>query len=287
LYTNIVQVRIADAIRKIKEMLIVFGALKIELMPILKSIYIYNIHKNGKTVIYEGFKNSRPVTIIQTGMGTKNAKEAAEFFKENYSKYIKNSSARPGNNVEVSMIGFCGATNRDIEVGDAIIYNSIKNIGYSDKKEFFLNGSLELKKDRSIHFLIKDDLLHVTGATVPEVITSPDAKKKLNGDFDIQAIDMESYWIGEAVQEMRLPFSCIRVVSDGAEDALPSYFESYKSAEMVLNIVLSFIRSLFSKKEFRSNINAFRNLKKANLKLAKVSVGLITGFAANTLNNTL
>ena len=268
-------------------MIIVFGALKIELIPILKSIHIYNIHKDEKTVIYEGFKNSKPITIIQTGMGADNARKAARFFKDNYLEYIKSSLSGPGNNTEVLMIGFCGATDRNLRAGDIVVYKSIKNIEYSDEKGFFSNGSLELKKNRSIHFLTQNDPLYATGANVTKVITDPDEKKKLNNDFGVQAIDMESYWIGKAVQEMKLPFSCIRVVSDGAEDVLPSYYENPSDTGMGANIALSLIRSFFSKKEFRSNINAFRNLKKANLKLAKVSAGLISSFTPETLDNTL
>ncbi len=268
-------------------MLIVFGALKIELIPILRSIHIYNIRKTGKTVIYKGFKGSRPVTIIKTGMGTKNAKEAAEFFKENYSKYIKSGSVGPCDNTEILMIGFCGAAARDIEVGDAVIYNSIKNIGYSNKKGFFLNGSLELKKDKSVKLLIKNDPLYATGGSFPEVITAPAIKKRLNSEFGIQAIDMESYWIGETVCGMDLPFSCIRVVSDGAEDILPAYFGSTAGIKMAINIMLSFLRSIFYRKEFMANKRALKNLKKANLKLAEVSARLISSYTSNTLDKTL
>ena len=266
-------------------MLIVFGALKIELIHILKSIHIYNIHKTGKTVIYEGFKSSRPITIIQTGMGAKNARRAAEFFKDNYSEYVKSNKAGPGNNTEDLMIGFCGAADRSIKAGDTVVYRSIKKIEHSGEKRFFLNGILDLNGERILDSPISGGFTDVAGANVPEVITSPATKKKLNSDFDIQAIDMESYWIGEVVREMKLPFSCIRVVSDGAEDVLPSNYENPSGAGMAASIALSFMRSIFSKKEFRSNINAFRNLKKANLKLAKVSAGLISSFTAETLNN--
>ncbi len=256
-------------------MIIIFGALKIELIPILKSVHINNIRKNGKTVIYEGFKNSRPVTIIQTGMGAKNARSAAEFFKDNYSEYVKDYRARSGNNAEVLMIGFCGAADISIKAGDTVVYRSIKNIEYSDEKGFLSNGILDLNGEKILDFPGSGGFIGVTGANVPKVITSPAIKKKLNSDFDVQAIDMESYWIGKAVFKMKLPFSCIRVVSDGAEDALPSYFENPKIVGVILNIVSSSIRSVFSKKEFRSNINTFKNLKKANLKLVKVSAELI------------
>jgi len=267
-------------------MLIVFGALKIELIPIIRSIHIYNVHKNGKTILYEGFKNSRPITIIQTGMGANNARKTAKFFKDNYLEYIKSSISGPWNNTEVLMIGFCGSTDISVKVGDIVVYRSIENIEHSNEKEFFLNGSLELK-DRSIHFLIKDGPIYVTGANVPKVITDPDIKKKLNSDFGVHAVDMESYWIGKAVQEMKLPFSSIRVVSDGAEDVLPPYYENPSGAGMASSIALSFMRSFFSKKEFRTNIKAFKNLKKANLKLTKVSEALISSFTAETLDNTL
>ncbi len=268
-------------------MIIIFGALKIELIHILRSIHIYKTHQYGKIVIYEGFKRNRPVTIIQTGMGAINARRAADLFKDHYSEYTNRNSMHRRENTEILMIGFCGSADRTIKAGDVIIYSSIKNIEYSDKRGYFLNGSLKLEKNKPGNFLIKDDQLYAAGANVPKVITDPDIKKKLNSYFSIQAIDMESYWIGKAAKEMKLPFSCIRVVSDGAEDILPRYYENPPGAGMAANIVLSFTRSLFSKKEFRSNMNALKNLKKANLKLAKVSEGLTSSIAADTLYDAL
>jgi len=258
-------------------MLIVFGALKIELIPILKMIHTYNIQRTGKTVIYEGFKNSRPIAIIQTGMGAKNAKKGAQFFKDNYLEYIKDRSINPDSPIEVLMIGFCGAADKRIKVGDTVAYRSIKNIEYSDEKEFLLNGILDLNRERSSGSPISSGFINVAGATVPEVITDPAAKKKLNADFDIRAIDMESYPVAETMQKMKLPFSCIRVVSDGARDLLPSYFGSGTGLKMAANIMLSLLRSVFDRKEFTANINTFKNIRKANRRLAKLSADLISG----------
>jgi len=158
-------------------MLVVFGALKIELIPILRSIHIYNIHKAGKTIIYEGFKDSRPIAIIQTGMGAKNAMQAAKFFKDNFLEYIKDRIIGPEDNIEVLMIGFCGAADGSMKVGDVVVYRSIKNITRSNGKEFFLSGSLELEKDGPVYNRIKDGPLYAAGATVPEVITIPLQRK--------------------------------------------------------------------------------------------------------------
>ena len=183
----------------------------------------------------------------------------------------------PEDNIEVLMIGFCGAADESMKIGDTVVYNSIKNITCPNGKEFFLNGSLELEKDGPAHSRIKDGQLYAAGATVPEVITGPAAKKQLNTGFDIQAIDMESYWIGETVQKMNLPFSCIRIVSDGARDLLPSYFRSAPGIKMAVNIVLSLLRSIFDRKEFTANKNAIRNIRKAKTRLAELSADPISG----------
>ena len=268
-------------------MIIIFGALKIELTPLLRSIHIYNIHKSGKTILYEGFINSRPITIIQTGMGADNARKAAEFFKDNYLEYIKSSISGPGDNTEVLMLGFCGATDRSIKTGDMIVYRSIKNIEYSNGNYFTRSSLINLKREKLPHFLSNSGFTGPSCGNVPEVITDPAIKKKLNSDLDIQAIDMESYWIGKVVLDMKLPFSCIRIVSDGADDVLPSYFENPSGTGMAASIALSFIRSIFSKKEFRANISAIKNLRKANLRLAKVSAELISSFTTKTSDNAL
>ena len=268
-------------------MIIIFGALKIELTPLLRSIHIYNIHKCGKTILYEGFINSRPITIIQTGMGADNARKAAKFFEDNYLEYIKSSISGPENNTEVLMLGFCGAADRSIKTGDTIAYRSIKNIEYSNGNYFVQNGILDSNRERLPDFLSNNGFTGAAGANVPEVITSPAIKKKLNSDLDIQAIDMESYWIGKVVLDMKLPFRCIRIVSDEADDVLPSYFENPSGTGMAASIALSFIRSIFSKKEFRTNISAIKNLRKANLRLAKVSAELISSFTTKTSDNAL
>ena len=268
-------------------MLIIFGALKIELIPILRSIHINNIRKTGKTIIYEGFKNSRPITIIQTGMGAKNAIRAAEFFKDNYSEYVMNNGSRPGNNTEVLMIGFCGAADRKIKAGDTVVYSLIKNIDYSDEKGFLLNGSLGLNREKILDSLLSDGFIDVAGATVYKVVTDPIVKKKINNDFDVQAIDMESYWIGKSIRSMDLPFTCLRIVSDGAEDILTSYYGSANGIKITFNIILSFLRSIFHRKEFIANLNAFRNLRKANLRLAEVSTELLASFKTGNSDKTL
>lgn len=263
-------------------MLIVFGALKIELIPILKMIHVYNIQRTGKTIIYKGYRNSRPVTIIQTGMGAENAKRAAKLFKDNHLDYTKNSS----NPIEILMIGFCGAADGSLKVGDTVVYGSIKNITRSSGKEFSLSGSLDLEKGRPVHHLVKD-ALYVIGATVTEVITGPAIKKKLNTSFNIQAIDMESYPVAETILGMNLPFSCISIVSDGARDLLPSYLGSSTRFKMATDIILSLLRSIFDRKEFIANKNTISNLRKANRRLTKLSADLISALLTDTLNNTL
>jgi len=98
---------------------------------------------------------------------------------------------------------------------------------------------------------------------------------------------MESYWVGETMQKMNLPFSCIRVVSDGAGDLLPSYFGSAPGIKMAANIMLSLLRSIFDRKEFTANKNAVKNIRKAKLKLVKVSAGLVSGSITDISNKTL
>ncbi|MBC8473404.1 MAG: hypothetical protein H8D54_01165 [Candidatus Omnitrophica bacterium] len=161
-------------------MIIIFGALKIELIPILRSIHIDNIHKNRKTVIYEGSKGHRPFIIIQTGVGAKNARRAMEFFKDKYSEYVMNNGSGPGNNTEVLMVGFCGAADRKIKAGDTVVYSLIKNIDYSDEKGFLLNATLELNREKILNSLLSGGFIDVAGATVPKVITDPLVKKKSN-----------------------------------------------------------------------------------------------------------
>ena len=258
-------------------MIIIFGALKIELLPLLRSLQIKNTYRSGKTIIHNGSGKDWPITIIQTGMGPENAGRAAEFFKDNYTEWTKGNSSKTTGSTEVIMIGFCGATDRRIKAGDKVVYSSIKNIDHTDEKGFRQNGILKLNRQNKSGSLSSYGFIDAAGASVPKVITDPAVKKKLNTDLNIQAIDMESYWIGKAALEMNLPFSCIRVVSDGALDILPSYYTKSPGLKMAASIILSFLKSIFNRDEYMANLNAFKNLRKANLQLARLSTDLISG----------
>ena len=62
--------------------------------------------------------------------------------------------------------------------------------------------------------------------TADHVITRPDAKAELARHSGAVAVDMESSGLARAAAEAALPFIVVRVVADGAADALPDDIES-------------------------------------------------------------
>jgi len=246
-------------------MIIIFGALKIELENILSGIKISRTGKAGGAIFYEGFFYTDPskkedVLIVETGMGRVNARQAARFV----SKRILGSSVSK----KIIITGFCGAVDPDLRVGDPVYYNEIIKLGSRDRylkntENISLKKySIKLRKESGN----KGHFKTAVCGCVEEAVTDPAVKTKIHKDFQADVIDMESYWIvsellarGSFIKDIY----CIRVVSDNAKDFLPIYFASKSISRTIIYFLKSVFLSIFSRKEFRANINALRNIKNA------------------------
>lgn len=67
--------------------------------------------------------------------------------------------------------------------------------------------------------------------SAPAVVDSPQAKRALQLQTGAAAVDMESAAIARAARHAGLPFMAIRVVADGAGDALPAGVENLVAAD--------------------------------------------------------
>ena len=58
--------------------------------------------------------------------------------------------------------------------------------------------------------------------SVPDVVTSPEEKRRLGDQYQAIAADMESYAVAEVCQREQRHLMCIRAVSDAVDDRLPA-----------------------------------------------------------------
>ena len=75
---------------------------------------------------------------------------------------------------------------------------------------------------------VEDGQYEVGGCvTIPQFISKSPMKEWLGRTFDVSAMDMEGYWVADAVRQMRLPCLPVKVVMDTMEqDASPRVIET-------------------------------------------------------------
>jgi adenosylhomocysteine nucleosidase len=103
-------------------------------------------------------------------------------------------------------IGFCGALDPALRIGDIVVSGEVpKGLGAS-----FVQGGVVSVDRVAFTAREKRDLRAATGAAV---------------------VEMESAAVAQKAREWKVPFGCVRVVSDIAEEDLPLDFNRYRDAD--------------------------------------------------------
>ena len=174
-------------------------------------------------------------------MGRRNAETAARYALEHYRLSYLIS------------IGFAGALSGDSVAGNVFLYTDVIK-GDGSKSERSGNGescSTDLEKVAAPLAEIKSngiDYRFGKGVTVDRLVRSPEDKMRLQVEYQTDAVDMESYWIGNLSANNKIPFLSVRAITDTAVESLPP-FESFAEPDgrgRFLKIVLFFFRHPFS-----------------------------------------
>ena len=244
-------------------MLIIFGALKVELSGLIKVMSIEHIDKKDSAIIYKGKIGSSNIILVESGMGKENAQKAARLIVK---KYLGSSNT----GAKILVIGFCGATSRDLESGDIVLYKSIKNLEGIDFLKTLadanvnlcnLYSSINIDYNRCIRDNYK--LLKVDGGSVSKVIIDSKLKKAIGSKFDVQVIDTETYWIGREAVRNKLPFCCIRSVSDDVDENVPDFLVNSFRRSILVNISNLLFLLVKSPKKVFQIAKVIRDIKKA------------------------
>ena len=199
-------------------MLVFMAALRRELGPLEALVQVRHRARIRGCSITQGSVGGLSVALVQSGVGGNRAQEGARAVME---------SCRPE---AIISIGFAGGVSPDVRAGDLILGErvypwdpqAIGENGDSVPKDCLSADSalleaaaLTLQEEQiPCH---KGDVL-----TVPEVL-GPMLKKWVGARSPVKAVDMESYWIGEAAMANSVPFLAVRAVSDEVGDTLPEY----------------------------------------------------------------
>src|SRR5436190_2087922 len=106
----------------------------------------------------------------------------------------------------VVSIGFCGALDPALRIGDIVVSGEVpEELGAS-----FVQG----------------DVLSVDRVAITAV-----EKGKLRASTQAAVVEMESAAVARKAREWKMPFGCVRVVSDVANENLPLDFNRYRDAD--------------------------------------------------------
>jgi len=126
--------------------------------------------------------------------------------------------------VAMLSFGLCGGLDPALKAGDLILPTRV-----------IAAGSKSLTCDPDWTGRLEDalgDMVMRKGATLahsPTIVAGPRRKSVLRATTEADAVDMESYAVGQAARKAGRPFAVIRAVSDTADTRLPEWTDEIVS----------------------------------------------------------
>jgi adenosylhomocysteine nucleosidase len=149
----------------------------------------------------------------------------------------------------VLCIGYCGALDPSLHVGDLVIAGSASLLAFGEHPTL-----QELVVERRWELSFCDELLrHAAAAglrassgglvTSSRVVGDPAQKRHLHQRFEACAVDMETAALAGAAAAAGVPFGCIRAVSDSATDSFLSPLGFQEAGSTAIGRAAGFVRS--------------------------------------------
>jgi len=193
-------------------MIAVFAGLRLEVQRFLRRVDVRDRACLGGFPVTLGEYEGRPLLVCHTGVGSR-AGEAAATVLGQY---------RPES---VLSVGLAGALSPECAVGDLVfceqVYRAEPESEAGRAPEPVLSDLLLLETARTA--ASGRGLSTRTGSslTTAHLVAEPRQKTLLRQVTGMDVVEMESYWVGRAALEQRLPFLAVRVISDGVGDPVP------------------------------------------------------------------
>ncbi len=222
-----------------------------EISGLLKLVEIKGKSRNGKIILYNCTYKGTHILVALIGMGEENSRAASVILKDIVDGYrVK----------QIVMVGFCGATDPQLNLGDIILFKKIKYLK-TGRGEVTCEGYVGTGINRNLHYQ------KVTGATLNFLASSTSIKSEIYKRFGVQAVDMESYFICREALKHDVPFINLRVVSDTAEDDLPEFMVDFSKNRRLAGLFRALILAVNPRRAKRA-VQAFKNIKLAGANLA-------------------
>lgn len=203
--------------------------------------------------------------LLETGVGAARTAQALDWLLEQ--RRTDHHSVRPG---YIVAAGFCGALDPSLKVGDLVLATQCQDQAGRCYPTTWPRHHAGLEAVPGLH----------VGAmlTMPHLVTGPSEKQALGRRHAAIAVDMESAVIARRCAELRIPYACLRAVSDRAATALsPALVACLQGATVVAwRLASLLIRSPHTAREL---VHLARATRHAGSRLAQGLADLLAASA--------
>ena len=197
-------------------MIAIFFALKNEISNFKRKLNTLEEFKIENTHYYKVTVDEIPVLLVQTGMGLKNSKAAADITVENF---------------EIDTIistGYTGGLLDGIEVGDLLCAKDVlyaNDVEERKEKKLTIDKKVQCCDDYNAQIkTVCDELQLIVHfgdvITVNNIIYNSSHKKWIGLNSGAKVVDMETFAIAETAAEKDIRFVSVRAVSDDVNSDL-------------------------------------------------------------------
>jgi Phosphorylase superfamily len=149
--------------------------------------------RNAKSDLVLGFLDSQVITIFWLGTGVRRQVQFERALSDGNFDLVINS-------------GFAGAVQKVLEPGDFVLCENFSSPEWSDR-------------------LKANALFGASGPFVSvDTIAGSEAKRRIAGDENIVALDMESAQVAEVCRKLLVPLVSARMISDRSDEEIPGIF---------------------------------------------------------------
>ena len=181
----------------------IIGAIKEEIAGIKQEMQVTHTLRWQTGNAFVGEWQGVSIVLVRSGMGRDRARRALVEIAEKWE--LK----------EVISIGYAGALDPSLEVGDLVVADQVIAIDTSRPGEEMKSYSL----DKEIFKTIAGDHGRIL-LTVDRVAATPEDKKQLRDRYSAVAVDMETSALAEEAQARNLSFISVRAITDTADQEL-------------------------------------------------------------------
>jgi len=179
----------------------IIGAIKDEIAGIKQEMEITHTLRWKTGNAFVGEWQGVPIVLVRSGMGRDRARQALIEVAEKWE--LK----------EVFSIGYAGALDPSLEVGDLIVADQVifpEGSGQTYKTYFLEKEIFNIATENKPKVLL----------TVDRIASTPEEKKRLRERYSAVAVDMETSALVAEAQVRNLSFISVRAITDTADQEL-------------------------------------------------------------------